>query len=117
MGLEMKTSPELDRAASIEGVGATTTIAGLFDKPVGDLIGPVTVDEQRVVVKIVTKTEPDPAGMASQLVLIRNDLKGKMARERNQIFEDGIVQLLTKEGKIKKHQDVIDRIVNGFRTS
>jgi peptidyl-prolyl cis-trans isomerase D len=117
MGLEVKTSPELDRAASIEGVGATTSIAGLFDKPVGDILGPVTVEDQRVVIKILTKTEPDPAGMASQLTLIRNDLKSKLARERNQIFEDGVRQALVKEGKIKIYQDVIDRIVAGFKTS
>jgi peptidyl-prolyl cis-trans isomerase D len=117
MGLEAKTSPELDRAASIEGIGATTSIAGLFDKPVGDIMGPITVQEQQVVLKILTKTEPDPAGMASQLTLIRNELKSKLARERNQIFEDGVRQALQKEGKIKIYQDVIDRIVAGFKTS
>jgi hypothetical protein len=55
--------------------------------------------------------------MASQLTLIRNDLKSKLARERNQIFEDGVRQALVKEGKIKIYQDVIDRIVAGFKTS
>jgi peptidyl-prolyl cis-trans isomerase D len=115
MGLEMKTSPEVDRVASIEGVGTATSIPGLFDKNVGEILGPVTLDNQRVVAKIVAKIEPDAAGMATQITAIRNDLKSKLARERNQIFEDGIRQTLQKQGKIKIHQDVIDRIIAGYR--
>jgi hypothetical protein len=79
-------------------------------------LGPVTLDNQRVVAKIVSKTEPDAAGMATQVTAIRNDLKQKLARERNQIFEDGVRQSLEKEGKIKLHKDVIDRIVAGYRS-
>jgi peptidyl-prolyl cis-trans isomerase D len=116
MGLEMKTSLDVDRVASIEGIGTATTIPGLFEKPVGDILGPVTLDNQRVVAKIVSKTEPDMAAMATQITAIRNDLKSKLARERNQIFEDGVRQTLEKEGKIKIHKDVIDRIVAGYRT-
>jgi hypothetical protein len=76
----------------------------------------VTLDNQRVVAKIVSKTEPDAAAMATQVTAIRNDLKSKLARERNQIFEDGVRQMLEKEGKIKVHKDVIDRIVAGYRS-
>jgi hypothetical protein len=68
------------------------------------------------VAKIVSKTEPDPAQMATQVTAIRNDLKQKLARERNQIFEDGVRQALEKEGKIKVHKDVIDRIIAGYRS-
>jgi hypothetical protein len=88
----------------------------LFENPVGDILGPQTLDNQRVVAKIVSKTEPDTAAMATQITAIRNDLKQKLARERNQIFEDGVRQTLEKEGKIKVHKDVIDRIVTGYRS-
>jgi peptidyl-prolyl cis-trans isomerase D len=117
MGFEMKTSPEVDRVASIEGIGATTSLPGLFDKPVGDILGPVPLDNQRVIAKIVSKTEPNVADMATQITAIRNDLKSKLARERNMIFEDGVRQTLQKEGKIKIHQDVIDRLIAGYRAS
>jgi peptidyl-prolyl cis-trans isomerase D len=115
MGLEMKTSTDVDRVASIEGIGTATSIPGLFEKPVGEILGPVTLDNQRVVAKIVSKTEPDPAQMSTQVTAIRNDLKQKLARERNQLFEDGVRQALEKEGKIKVHKDVIDRIIAGYR--
>jgi peptidyl-prolyl cis-trans isomerase D len=117
MGLEAKTSAEVDRAASIEGIGTSTTITGVFEKAVGEIVGPVTVDEQKVVAKVIAKNVPDFSQIGPQITIIRNDLKSKLARERNQIFEDGVRETLMKEGKIKKHQDVIDRVVAGFKTS
>jgi peptidyl-prolyl cis-trans isomerase D len=116
MGLEMKSSPEVDRAGSIEGIGSATTIPDLFTKPVGDLIGPQTVEGKRVLVKIVGKTQADLAGLAAQSATIRDEIKSKRARERNMMFEDGVRQKLTQEGKIKIHQDVIDRVVAAYRS-
>jgi hypothetical protein len=111
MGLEVKTSPDVDRAASIEGVGAATTIPDLFAKPVGDVLGPVTVEGQRVVAKIVSKTPADMAGLAAQSATIRDDIKSKRARDRNLLFEDGVREALMKQGKIKINQDAINRVV------
>ena len=118
MGLEAKTSPDVDRGSfdrrNRRGdvdrrVFSTSRWAISWDRS--------TVENQRVVAKIVSKTEPDPAGMAAQMTAIRNELKQKLARERNQIFEDGVRQTLEKEGKIKIHQDVIDRICCGLKRS
>ncbi len=115
MGLEVKTSPDVDRAASIEGIGSATSVPDLFTKQVGDIIGPVTIEGQRVVAKIVSKSSADMAGFAAQSASIRDDIKSKRARERNLMFEDGVRQALTKEGKIKVNQSVIDRVVAALR--
>ena len=82
----------------------------------GDLIGPQTLEGKRVLVKIVGKTQSDLAGLASQSAAIRDEIKSKRARERNMMFEDGVRQKLTQEGKIKVHQDVIDRVVSAYRS-
>lgn len=116
MGLEMKSSPETDRAGSIEGIGASTTLPELFSKQVGDLIGPVTLDGQRVVAKLVSKSAADLTNLASQSATIRDEIKSKRARERNMMFEDGVRQKLNQEGKIKVYQDVIDRVVSAYRS-
>jgi len=47
---------------------------------------------------------------------IRDEIKSKRARERNAIFEDGVRQQLTKEGKIKTNQEAITRVIQGYRT-
>jgi hypothetical protein len=116
MGLEMKTSPEVDRAGSIEGIGSATTITDLFAKSVGDIVGPQTIEGKRVIVKVVAKTQADLSGLPTQSAAIRDDIKSKRARERNMMFEDGVRQKLTQEGKIKIHQDVIDRVVSAYRS-
>jgi uncharacterized alkaline shock family protein YloU len=112
----MKSSTDVDRAGNIEGIGSATTIPDLFSKSIGDLIGPVTVESNRVVAKVVSKTAADPSGLAAQSSTIRDEIKSKRARERNMMFEDGVRQKLTQEGKIKIHQDVIDRVVSAYRS-
>ena len=42
-------------------------------------------------------------------------LKRKHAQERKEMFEDGLMAELIKQGKVKKYQDTITRIVQGYR--
>jgi hypothetical protein len=51
------------------------------------------------------------AAERDQLVL---ELKQKKARERDDLFRDGVMTQLMKDGTIKIHQDVIQRIVSSF---
>jgi hypothetical protein len=46
---------------------------------------------------------------------IRDELKSRKARERNMLFEDGLREALIKEGKIKIHQQVVDRLIANYR--
>ncbi len=115
MGLEMKTSTDFNRSGAVEGVGSATSLPDAFSKPVGTLFGPVRVENNRVVGKVIAKTEASMAEFASQRASIRDEIKSRRARERNTIFEDGVRQRLLKDGKIKIHQDVVNRIVSAYR--
>ena len=42
-------------------------------------------------------------------------LKRKKAAERKELFEDGLLTQLIREGKVKKNQDAINRVVQGYR--
>ena len=42
-------------------------------------------------------------------------LKRKKAQERRELFEDGLVTQLVKEGKVKKYQDNIKRLLTNFQ--
>ncbi len=115
MGIEIKTSPDVDRQGAIEGVGTASTLADAFTKPVGSLIGPLTVPGGRVFAKVVGKTDADLAGLAAQTVSLRDDaLKAEKARDRSQLFEDGLKKRLQDEGKLKIRQDVITRLVQSY---
>ena len=115
MGLEVKTSDAVDRAGAIEGLGSAGMFPDAFAKPAGTIIGPngLTADS-KVVCKVVEKIPADLSGLASQRLAIRDQIKTEKARTRNALFEVGLRDALTKEGKIKVHEDVIDRLLAGY---
>ncbi len=115
MGLEVKTSDAVDRAGAIEGLGSAGMFPEAFAKPVGSIIGPKAFStDSKVVCKVVEKIPADLTGLASQRGAIRDQLKGQKQQARNSLFEEGVRDALTKEGKIKIHQEVIDRLIASY---
>ena len=118
MGLDVKTSNPVDRSGNIEGIGAASYLTEAFTKPDGSVIGPIGVpDGGTIVAKVLSHTAADPAQLAAQRSIIRDDIKSQRARERNTLFETGVKDMLIKQGKIKIHQDVINRLIANYRTS
>jgi len=116
MKIEIKTSTDVDRQGAIEGVGQATSLEAAFSKPVGSLIGPVSVPGGQVVAKVISKTQADISGIPAQMESIRGDLKQQKIRDRTQLFEDGLKKRLEQEGKLKVHQDVLNRLVKSYTT-
>jgi hypothetical protein len=115
LGIEVKTSMDVDRQGTIEGVGPATGIADAFTKQEGAIFGPVSVSGGDLLVgKVVAKIPANLGDLPSQTAAIRDELKQIKARNRAQIFEDGIKKRLEQEGKLKIHQDVITRIVQTY---
>jgi len=118
MGLEVKTSPEVDRAGNIEGLGSASYISEGFGKPDGSIIGPITTpDRSTIVSKVIAHAAPDMSKLAAQRGTIRDEIKSQRARDRNMLFEAGVKDMLVKQGKIKVHQPVIERLLASYRTS
>jgi len=116
MGLEVKNSTDFDRQSAVEGVGSANLLPDAFLKPVGTVFGPITAQGNRIIAKVSGKTAADMSKLALTGPSIRDEIKSKRARERNAIFEDGVRQQLTKEGKIKTNQEAITRVIQGYRT-
>jgi hypothetical protein len=115
LGLEVKTSDAVDRAGAIEGLGSASMLPDAFIKPVGSIIGPNPLAAgSKLVYKVVEKIPADPAGLASQRLAIRDQIKSQKGQARNSLFEEGVRDALTAEGKIKIHQDVIDRLLASY---
>jgi hypothetical protein len=87
----------------------------IFTRPIGTVLGPLNVSGGRVVLKIVSNTPADPAAMPFQSAKILEDLRQQKARDRAALFQHGLRESLTASGKLKVHQDVIDRIVANYR--
>jgi peptidyl-prolyl cis-trans isomerase D len=116
MGIEVKTSQDVNRQAAIDGVGSASSLPDAFVKPVGALIGPVSVPGGRVVAKVVAKAPADLSALPAQTASIRDELKQQKTRDRTTMFEAGLKKRLEDEGKLKIHQDVITRLVQSYST-
>jgi peptidyl-prolyl cis-trans isomerase D len=115
MGLEVKTSADVTRSGAVEGLGSASMIGDAFTKPAGTIMGPVSIPQTKAVVKVVAKADADMAALAAQRDTIREQLKGQKALERGKLFESGLVDALTRQGKIKMHKDVVSRLQGSYR--
>lgn len=116
VGAEVKTTPDFQRDGAVEGVGSATYLADAFTKPIGTIIGPVTVMGQTVVAKVAGQSPADLGQLGSEREGIVQALKSRKARSRQDLFEDGLVSELTRQGKVKIDKDMITRIRKDFRS-
>ena len=67
--------------------------------------------------RVIAVIPPDPAKFADQRSTVRDQVKSDKARQRDVLFEAGVRDELKRQGKIKYHQDVIDRLISQYRAS
>jgi hypothetical protein len=68
-----------------------------------------------VIVKLMEHVPADIGQLAEQRDKIREDLKVQKARSRGNLFQGGLVDELVRQGRVKLHQNVINRIITSFR--
>jgi peptidyl-prolyl cis-trans isomerase D len=117
MGVVWKTVPEFNRGGAVEGLGSGAQVMDAFTKPIGSVFGPIMIGDMRFVCKVVGRTPPDPAQLAAEREMLIAQIKRNKAMERYMLFADGLRAELVRQGKIKIHQKVIDRIVATYRSS
>jgi peptidyl-prolyl cis-trans isomerase D len=117
MNIEVKTSGDVDRQGAIESVGTASSVPDAFTKPVGAIIGPVSVTGGRLVAKVISKTVANMADLPAQMASIRGELRQQRSRDRAQLFQEGLKDRLKSEGKLKIYPDVISRVVAAYQRS
>ena len=55
--------------------------------------------------------------LPAQRATIRDEIKSQRARDRNMLFETGVKDMLIKQGKIKIHQEVLNRLLATYQRS
>jgi peptidyl-prolyl cis-trans isomerase D len=116
MDIEVKTSPDVNRNGAIESVGSASMLGAAFAKPVGSMIGPISIPGGRVVARIVAKVPADLSELPAQTATIRDDLRQQKTKDRTTMFEEGLKKRLQDQGKLKIHQDVITRLMQSYNT-
>ena len=115
VGGEVKTSEDFTRDGAAQGVGSGTYFADLFGKAPGAMTGPHNISGQVVVARLNAKSDADMGKMAAERINLVTAIKGRKAKERLDLFEDGLVNRLIDKGKIKINQDVIRRLIDSYR--
>jgi len=116
VGLEAKLSTPFNRTGAVEGLGDARYLGDSFDKPVGTVIGPINAGTQTVLVKIVERATPDMTKMGQERETIVMQLKRKKSNERAELLRDSVVNYLSQKGKVKIHQDVMERLQARYRS-
>lgn len=117
LNLEGKTSNDVDHGGAIESVGTASTLSDAWLKREGSLIGPLNLAGGKVVAKVVAKTPANMAELATQAETIKGELRQARARERAQMFQDGLKDRLKADGKLKINDDVMKRILANYQRS
>lgn len=117
LGAEVKTtSTEFSRDGAAEGIGAAAQIEGAFTKKVGETAGPFPSTGGTCFVKVTSRTEADMSQLAAQREQIIVGLKNQAARDRRELFTEGLVDTLKKQKKIKVHDENIKLLVASYRS-
>jgi parvulin-like peptidyl-prolyl isomerase len=117
MGLTVKTSAEVDRAGTVEGLGSAQYLGDAFGKPDGALFGPLSTGNGTIVGKVLQHIPPDMSKLPEQRATIRDQIKGEKARDRSTLFEAGLRDDLTRRGVIKIHKNVMNTLMAQYRPS
>jgi peptidyl-prolyl cis-trans isomerase D len=115
MHVEVKTPPVFTSEAAVEGVGSAAAFGDAFAQPVGAVVGPISAPGQLVIAKVLEKIPADMSQLASQREAIVTQLKQNKARDRQELFYDSVVTALVRDGKVKKHNLTIQRLINSTR--
>jgi len=115
VGLEMKTSDFVSRNGAIEGIGSTMILGDAFDKPTGSVIGPLNTGGVTLLGKIADRENADMSNLAKERDTIVTQLKSQKAQQRSMLFQDSVLTTLIRQGKVKKHQDTINRLIARYR--
>ena len=99
----------------MEGLGSANYIQEGFRLPDGAIFGPIATPDGTVIAKVVSHVAPDMSKLAETKDAIRDEIKSQKARDRNGLFESGLREALMKKGKIKIHQDVMNRLIAQYK--
>jgi peptidyl-prolyl cis-trans isomerase D len=116
VGAEVKSTDFFSRTGAAEGIGSAAILTDVFDKPIGSIVGPLTITTQTIVAKLIDRQNVDMSKFAQERDGIILQLKSKKAADRGSLLQDSVLSDLIRRGKVKKHQAVIDRLVAQYRS-
>lgn len=117
MKLDVVTPPEFGHTEAIEGLGTAAYLEDAFTKPIGTILGPLSIQGRDVVVKVTGQTKADLIRLDAERSSIVDKIRSQKAQARYEMLRDSILSNLTAEGKVKINRDAIKRFTATYRTT
>ena len=115
-GGEIKTPAEFSREGAVEGMGPASMLEEGFRKDVGQVFGPLQISgAQAFVCKVVERTPADLTQLASQREALVQAIKSRKAKERRDLFADGVLKSLINQKKVKINAEAVQRLATTYR--
>jgi parvulin-like peptidyl-prolyl isomerase len=114
-GTQVKQTQLFTMEGAADGIGPAQYVKDAFSKPVGTVLAPFTIGSQVFLVKTVEKQDANLAELPAERDGLVLALKRLKASERKELFEDGVMTQLIKEGKVKKYPDNIKRLLTNYQ--
>jgi peptidyl-prolyl cis-trans isomerase D len=113
--LELTKSLFFTTTDSVEGLGPAGSLPDVFNKPAGTVVGPLQIQGRNIVYKVIDQRIPDLSAYAHERDAVAAELKQQKARSMYDLFEDGIMNSVRADGKLKIHQDTIRQLAAAYR--
>lgn len=113
-GGELKSVPEFARSGAVEGLGSGIMLSPLFGKAVGAVSDPVSNGQDRFVARLVEVFPASMEKLAGERENVLKTINERRGRERSELFTDGLMEALRKEGKVKIFEENRKRLLAAF---
>jgi len=108
LGATMKTSDFVLPDAQVPDLGSMSGQASVaFNMKAGEISGPINDGPNAVVLELIENQQPSDADYAAKRDQIRDQMLVQKQQERFGLFVAGLIDEMTKSGKIKKNLDEI----------
>lgn len=115
MKLDVTESTEFSHTDSVEGLGPAASVNDAFTKPVGTILGPLSIQGRDVVCVVLDQKRVDPSQLGQERAAITDQLKRRKGGQDNALFMDSVLNKLIAEGKVTIHRDAIKRLIASYR--
>jgi len=112
VGATVKTSEPVTLQDQVPDLGAVTGPASVvFGMKPGEISGPIAAGRNGVVIALLDKQAPTDAEFASQKEQTKLQVLADKRNEMFELFASGLVQRMQKDGKIKRNQKELEKLM------
>ena len=79
------------------------------------VVGPVNIMGRMVVYQIVDQQKIDVSKLPQERAAIANSVRRRKSAQTMALFMDSVVTRLAAEGKVKRHDDTLKRLIAQYR--